>query len=400
MARTFTVSTVLRMVPNSLLKTFFQRMKHRDLGIKWERIGERDIQPILAALGELSQKQYDAIEAALHSIFDLACETGIDAVLEAGQLWGEPNLPAQLPADGGPYHKAMWVWLNQPEVFDKAIRLHRADSLVWWRKRDDLPKKKPKQSTAALQQLEQELSNLFQSKQGRGKECTVEVVTRGQTVYYFGYPDDYVQNVTAHDEHGKLAPRTFRQTFNVVFAYDRADGTLELFAKVTPRLKEDLEKLFARIILDHELVEWNPDAVYELNHLKDRNFALATDAADGARARIRRMRLSLMNSNRRIILEADPDHRPDDIYDMLEHCLNKNRVPVSAVNLTLVTLGFEFEAVDGRKPGSMTFNVAYPDSCNLRNQRPERIELVQKYLKRWKIDRVESTAHHPAKAGS
>ncbi|MCL6503249.1 MAG: hypothetical protein K6T86_11225, partial [Pirellulales bacterium] len=44
MSRAFSIPTVLRMVPNCLLKEFFQRLGHGDLGIAWEGLGEREIE--------------------------------------------------------------------------------------------------------------------------------------------------------------------------------------------------------------------------------------------------------------------------------------------------------------------------------------------------------------------
>ena len=56
--------------------------------------------------------------------------------------------------------------------------------------------------------------------------------------------------------------------------------------------------------------------------------------------------------------------------------------------MTLVTFCFEFLPLEGRKPGKYSFDVTFPRSCSLRNASPERVELIQKYLKRWRIDRV------------
>src|SRR5262249_46852413 len=156
----------------------------------------------------------------------------------------------------------------------------------------------------------------------------------------------------------------------------RQEGTLELFARGPKALKARLEGAFARIVLGHDLAAWNPGPTYILNHLKDRHFSLATDPEDGVTARVKRMRLSFKNSSRRVTLEADPDGEPDDIYRMLEEVIDRDRVPPSAFNVTLVTFVFEFGGVDGRRPGSMAFDVASPDSCSLRNQRPERVELA------------------------
>ena len=204
------------------------------------------------------------------------------------------------------------------------------------------------------------------------------------TDYFFVYPDDFVQNVTAHNDEGVLTPRVFRQTFVIVFAFNSHDGTLELCARVAPKLKADLENLFARNVLGTDLESWKPHAAYELDHLADRHFMLATDPEDRVGVYIRKMRLSFKNIGRRIMLEVEGEH--DSIHDMIDECLNRENVSLDDVHVTLVTFTFQFLPLEGRKPGSMTFDVAWPSSCGLRNQLPERIDIAQKYLKRWKVD--------------
>jgi len=399
MSRAFSIPTVLRMVPNHLLKEFFARLGHGEVGVDWDELGEREVDPIIRAVNDLPAGAFDTVEASLHNVFDLACETGISAILEAGVLAGDDDLPAVLPQDAGPYHKAMWAWLNRTEVVGRALLIHQVEHLAWWRKRNDLPAVAPDTSPEATREFARALSNLLLSEQGRGKVCTVDTLCRRGTDYVFAHPDDFVQNVTAHDGEGKLAARTFRQTFPIVFAYGRGEGTLELFARVPTKLKPRLEELFAQVILGVELEDWAPDAAYDLNPLKHRSFSLATDPQDCVRPRVRRMRLSFKNSHRRLTLEADPDLGVEDVYDMLDEVLDRERVPLSAVNFTLVTFCFEFLPLDGRKPGTLTFDVAYPSSCSLRNQRPERIELAQKYLKQWGIDVARTVPADVAAAG-
>jgi site-specific DNA recombinase len=123
-----------------------------------------------------------------------------------------------------------------------------------WHKRRDLPKRRADSSLPARNHLGQLISDLLLMEQGRGQDCTVEHFSRSDgTDYFFAYPDDFVQNVTAHDEDGVLTPRTFRQTFVIVFAFNGDEGTLELFARVAPKLKAKIENLFARAILGTDL---------------------------------------------------------------------------------------------------------------------------------------------------
>jgi hypothetical protein len=76
----------------------------------------------------------------------------------------------------------------------------------------------------------------------------------------------------------------------------------------------------------------------------------------------------------------------DNIHDAVDEWINKRNVSFSQVHATKVTFRFQFLELDGRKPGTETFDVTWPSSCNLRGRRPERVEIIEKYLKRWKID--------------
>ncbi|WP_254508205.1 hypothetical protein [Anatilimnocola floriformis] len=98
-----------------------------------------------------------------------------------------------------------------------------------------------------------EISKLFK-KQGRGRKCTVEIMTRDSATYFFAYPDDFALNVTYHDDQGKLAALAVQQTFQVVFSFNHEDGALCTYApKLTEREKERLEWIFAATVLAREL---------------------------------------------------------------------------------------------------------------------------------------------------
>lgn len=387
MSRQFSIPTVLRMTPNALLEECFRELGHGDFDPRWRELRSQEIDPILDYLGELPLDRLNEIESVLRSVFDLACESGFQALVEAAPHCGVAGLASLVPDELSFYGRAMWVWLHHRPVFERAQVIHTVEHMAWWRKRNDLPANEPDMSADAKAQLEQDISTLLKS-QGRGKDCTVETFARGAVTYFLAYPDDFVQNVTVHDEQGRLAPEAFRQTMLIVFAYDREEGTLETFAKLPKPMKEQLEAIFADTILHWEIGPHEPGAVYELNQLKNPAFDLTPDPADRLRVRIRKMRLSAKYGGRRMLIEVDDDDPEDNIHKAIEECVNLETVPLSEWNVTLVTFCFEFLPLEGRKHGQQSFDVGYPRSCSLRNARPERVELIQKYLKRWKIDRA------------
>ena len=134
--------------------------------------------------------------------------------------------------------------------------------------------------------------------------------------------------------------------------------------------------------------------------MKDESFELRTDPQDRVQVAINKMRLSAKQSGRRVHVEMDGDDPEDDIHKTIEDCVNLEVVPLSEWNATQVTFCFEFLPADGRKHGRQSFDVTYPRSCSLRGARPERVELIQKYLKRWGIDRVPSVEIRAVAAGA
>jgi hypothetical protein len=384
MTRQFSIPTVLRMAPNVLLKELFAEMDYAQLGRDWEGMGERQIDPVQRAISMQPPEVQARIESEFRDLFDLACDSGIASICEAADLCGMINFAAQLPEEGL-YHKVLWTRLHHPDVFERALRIHSFEVLNWWRKRNDLPSRVIEVSDTLKDHLARELSALFGRTQGRGYPCTVEHFGRGNaTEYFYAHPDDFAQEAMCHDEARQLTPMTIRPTFSVVFAYNHIEGSLELHAKVPAKLKRQLEQLFADIVLETELGPWEPDAAYDLDHLKDRSFSLATDPEDRVRVQIRAMRFSGRNTGRRNTVELSDDE--DNIHDAVEEWINKRNVSFSQVHATKVTFRFQFLELDGRKPGTETFDVTWPSSCNLRGRRPERVEIIEKYLKRWKID--------------
>jgi len=154
-----------------------------------------------------------------------------------------------------------------------------------------------------------------------------------------------------------------------------------------------LQEIFCRVILGEEMKPENRDShPYELNGLLSRDFRFPTDPADGIDAvRVRKMRVSVKGApRRRITLEADPETGVEDIYEMLDKYLNQERLPVSILNLTQVGLKFSFDPSHDDLPKSLSFELSWPNSGNLKSK-PERVrELAENYLKQRGLDRAAS----------
>lgn len=398
MARVFSLPTVLRQVPNRLLRQFFEKRRVPLPGVYWNDLRERDVQPILEGLASLNSAELLAVEAELRSVFEMGCEAGIRALGESAAALEDHDLIERLPPEDTAYGQAMWVWLHHPDYFAQAGLLFQVDRLTWWRKRNDLPDRPARTDPATLECLRRDVSRLLLREQGRGKLCSVEVLERGDTAYYFLYPDDFVLSLQVHDEDGRLAPRSVRRTFHIVFAYRAAAGSLELFAKVPAPLKPKLEEIFARTVLETDLEAWQSPAAFHLQHLRFRTTQLPVDPRDAVSVAVRRMQFEIVGTKRRLVLEGDPEGGPRDVYAMIDEYLDRERLRVEDLRVRSATLAFAFADLGDRLPGTASVDVAVPNGCNLRNQRPERVEIVQKYLVAWGID-VRPGGPRPAPTG-
>ncbi|HUT56805.1 MAG TPA: hypothetical protein VNA25_02895 [Phycisphaerae bacterium] len=176
----------------------------------------------------------------------------------------------------------------------------------------------------------------------------------------------------------------------MVFIYDQADGTLDLYAQGDKRLKQDIQKLFARTILHEEIGEENRNSVpYELNRLKDSAFTFPTEPEDRiTEVRVRQMRLSIIgNEGKRITFEVPPKGLRTEIHDLMQHALHEQRLPLSIVNVTSAVIQMRFEngSGRGRSEKTLSFRISFPDSCSLKDK-PEHL-VAKKYLKEWKLER-------------
>jgi hypothetical protein len=97
-ARVFNLPTVLRQVPNRLLRPFFEKQQVPLPGVDWNELRERDVQPILEGLATLSSAKLLAVETELRSVFEMRCDAGIHAL-------GESAAAREITISSNAYHR-------------------------------------------------------------------------------------------------------------------------------------------------------------------------------------------------------------------------------------------------------------------------------------------------------
>lgn len=376
----------IRQVPNAQLWAFFERRGElADFG--WDAVGELDADPIFEAWQELPETSRNDVERCFRAIADLATPEGVGTLIEEGQFH---RLDLTVPFDQlkGLHEKAFWVYLNHEKVFVSAGRLNRADHLNgrYWRRRN-LPAIKPDLTHPTREVMAAAISKFYRDNQGRGEHCSLEVYLRRENLhYFFAYPADYADTVIIYNDEGALARQLQKAAFEVIFAYNEASGTLDVFVQGDKKIRRAMEEIFAGLILKTDLPTEDPAAnPFELGGLRSREFDFPTDPADGIQGvRVTSLRLSIVGPGfGRITLESEARTKHGDVYDLMDKALNHQRLSSELVNVTKASLQVTF-VTDGR-PKTLTFEIAYPDSCNLKDK-PEHLR-IKEYLKRWGIAR-------------
>ncbi len=395
MAKSFDPKYILRQISNHLLRDLFE--SHQiELEVPWDDLAESEVDPIFMTWQELPEADRRAIEIVLHEVNDMASgDEGTRAICEEAIRQGRQDLVDELDGYESRHDKAAWTYIRATDVWNLAVRFARADSLSrgrYWIKRCDIPAVAPDTGTPKINELEEALAAFFLATQARGRHCQIEHYTRASGAhYFFAYLDDYADTYVTLDEAGAFDRRPERRAFELVIVYDQRHGTLEVFARGGKKVYIPLQEIFCRIILGEEIGPENRDShPYELNGLLSRDFQFPTDPADGIDAvRVRKLRLSIKGlPRRRITLEADPEGDVDDVYQMLEGYLNQRQIPASILNVTQVGLKFSFDPSREDLPKSLSFDLSWPNSSNLKSK-PEVVrDLAEKYLREWDLDRA------------
>jgi len=385
----FNPKRVLRQVSPPLLREFCER-QDQPLDVKWDGDAVVKVDDIFDAWQRLPDGPRRRIEVILHDVDDMASgDDGVRVIIEEGQRNGE-DLRGELERMESRYDRALWTFLNRPGIWDAAVRFAKADSLScgrFWAKRGDIPKADPKTGDDGQRALAEAMS-AFYREQGRGHNCRVDYFPRGNAHdYFFVYLSDYADTYVNFDEGGNFHRSTERRAFEVVFAYDRENGALEMFAKGGMKVVEPLQELFCNVVLARKLkAEEAGRSAYALDGLLDRTFRFDTDPEDGIEeVSVRSLRLAIIGRRRgRITLDADPERGRECIYDMLEEDLNRRRLPRTVLHVSKGTIHFK---LNGNGHGrSLTFNVSLPNHCDLKSKREDLRLLGEKYLRRWEID--------------
>lgn len=366
MARQYSPTQFFRSVPNALLARYFQE-KHGVLKeIDFDKLKKNDVDTIFNAFMELPTEKRAEIEAECQDIDAMACQGAATALADEADFHENADFSEAFSKIDGFHGKAMWAFLEHPEYWAGATRFLYSDNIsdIYWKKRNDLPHWPPHVAPEDTDNLAQAISEFFR-KEGRGRNCKVEVFRRRQKEYFFAYPEDYAQSGTEWIRNSLLT-RATHPAFEIIFVYCQAEGSLDIYAPRNTKYVSELQQIFADTILRlDDLDEFaGENCVYNLEGLADRNFVFQYPPGCGIESVVvRRLRLSLLTgSQRRITVEADPTKNPKAVYDVMA-ALN---LPPYRVTQAEIRVNFAPTAKGNGRP--RTFKISYPNWCALRHE--------------------------------
>lgn len=352
-----------RKTPNFYLAKFFEA-KGIQLDVHINQLKENDADILQGALNKLPLEQITKIETELRNINALACEGGIIALVDEANAHKDDDFIKEIASVEGFHAKAMWAFLDKPGYWRAAAMFLHADnvSVSYWKKRNDFLNLSPHLECGDISALAKSISDYFSCREGRGKNCTIEVYRRNQKEYFFAYPEDFAQ-ATIEWVGEKLENQAHRPAFEIIFVYCEAEGSLDIYAPKNGRAISDLQTLFARHILKLDsLSEWQKDKrVYELNAVLEKGFEFKIKPTSGiANVLVTSLRVTLKgNRKKRIVVEADPFEDNRAVYALLE------QLNLPSYDVTQLSLKVTFESVGGAKAKTRRVNITYPNSCAL-----------------------------------
>jgi hypothetical protein len=363
MAGQYSHKQFFRRVPHFLLHDYFKE-KTIDLDIDFSELKEKDVDSLFSAFIGLTPELQATIEAEFQDVNALACEGGIAALVDEAGFHNDDAFIEGIVVIEGFHAKSMWAFLNKPKYWRGATMFLHADNVSpsYWKKRNDLPNLPPQLDDDDIHALAKAISAYFFYKEGRGKNCIVELYRRNQKEYFFAYPEDFAQSAVEWVG-GTLKSQAHHPAFEIIFVYSEAEGSLDIYAPKNSKAIADLQAMFAKNILKlATLPEGKIDKrVYELAPVVEENFEFKIEPASGIDSvLVTKLRVTLKHDKKkRITIEADAHKDTEAVYSLLA------KLNLPAYYVSQVTLKVIFETIGNRRAKTRTVNITHPNSCAL-----------------------------------
>jgi hypothetical protein len=367
----FSYLQFLRRIPNEFLAKYFAA-KNIDLGVNFKELKKDRENIIFQAIIKLSEEQQTVIETEFQDVNAMACDGGITVLTDEANFHEDPDFVESISIINGFHAKAMWAFLEKNDYWRAAAMFLHADNICasYWKKRNDFSNSIPYVGKSHIEEFEKAISNFFHQKEGRGRNCKVEVYRRYNKEYFFAYPEDFGQSEVEWVK-DKLNTRPYHPAFEIIFVYCQDENSLDIYAPKNNKAVPKLQQIFAQTILKLNTFSDSTidQHVYNLEPMADPNFEFEIESNSGiSSVVVNKFRLTLKYGvKQRITVEADTSKNPKATYELLK------TINPPAHYITQVSMKVTFEPKQGRRAQTRTFGISYPNYCSLNHDGRDRI---------------------------
>ena len=388
MSSQYNPRSILRQIPNVLLNRFFAQFSEFS-DFDWSALKEAQIEPVFERWQAMPDPERHRVDVVFRKVYSLADSCGTTVLIESARDRGL-EIAEEIRTKQNAYGRALWCFLEHPQIFDNARTLAHIDALPRqsWEKRNGLPKRSIQVTEATLGELGREISSFYQKREGRGHQCKVEHRLReGSIDSFFAYPADYADELTGYDDDGGFSRKIWHPAFEVVFSCNNSAGTLELFARGGKKVRDELSGKFSRVVFGENChLELWQSASFHLDVFKNPNISFPTNPADNiARVGVRALRLRIHGRpDGRLTFEIEGRNQDASVYDLVAATMDQRRTRLEDATVLGVTMQAVFRT-PGSKDRSITFRLSAGSYCDLGDSSEE--QLLRQYLRLWGIDR-------------
>jgi len=388
----FNPQSFFRHVPNALLEQFFSSVP-AFAGFDWSSVSERRVEPIYERCNLIPPAECARIFNVFRTVESLANPLGTQVLIEAARDI-DVDVAAEIAAQASAHERALWCYLRDKRIFRAARLLGHIDTLPKrsWETLKNLPVKAIEVTPEMLAELGRQFSEFFWTTQKRGERCVIEHRRReGDVDCFFAYPSDYLEERFGYDDDGQFEFQRRRPAFEVIFGYQRRDGTTDTYVQGGQKVRHPLAQIFARVVLgmDH-LPEVFAEDPFNLEIFKNPNITFPTSPAHNiSLVRVQAMRLQFHGhrAGRITVAIADPRSKEGSVYDVIADKLAEKYARLATVTVLGVTMQAFLRDADG-KERVVPFKVSAPATCDLGDSPEE--QLLRGYLPEWGIEKHAS----------
>lgn len=379
---------IIRSISKPLLQRYFN--SRGLLGdFNWDAYEEWDPVTIIEALAELEPSDQVAVDTDLSTVSELATDGGSRLIYEEATFWKKPWAD-ELQAMANDCERALLAVIEDRDLVDTTLAFNEIDRFAEsrWIRWNVGKRLQVRDEEHHHENLKKALRAIFK-EEGRGARCHIEMLDRRDPERFccFAYPEDYPKTDLGYDDQDRFSRHTRRTATEIIFVYQPEEGVLELVASGDKKRREKIAEAFCEEILGLKaLPDPRSNPPYNLEVLKRGDFSFNTEPEDNIETvELRLLRFDLPGKGyRRLVLSGRPTpEAPNVLHSLVEEAIDKTKMPLSELHVSQARLSFKFRGQDGKRGKTLTFEVTYPDRCNLKDHGLDAV--AKKYLVKWGI---------------